>query len=321
MILRFLACCTSFQVLLLGAAPAAAQTYPLKTVRLVTADPGGGADFVARLIARGLAAGLGQHVIVDNRGGAGGAIAMETVARAQADGYTLLFFSNGMWTLPLLQNVNYDPVRDFAPISLVDKVPNLLVVHPSLPVRSAQDLIALAKARPGELNYAAGSNGSTPHLAGELFKSMAGVNIVRIAYKGTGAALVDLLSGQVQVMFPNAAAVTPHVKSGRLRALAVTSAQPTALLPELPTVAASGLPGYETETSHNLFAPAATPKPIIGRLNDEIVRTLKMPDIRERLVNNGVEPFGTTPEQLASKISSESARMRKLIKEAGIRAD
>lgn len=308
-------------VMLLGASAVSAQTYPARPVRIVTADVGGGADLVARLLAQGLTAGLGQQVIVENRGGAGGAIAMEAVARSAPDGYVLLLFSNGMWTLPFLQKVAYDPVKDFAPVSLVDKVPNFLVVHPSLPVKNVKDLIALARIRPGELNYAAGSNGSSPHIAGELFRSMAGINVVRIAYKGTRAGIIDLLSGRVHYMFPNAAGVLPQVRAGRLKALAVTSAEPSVLFPELPTIAASGLPGYEAESSHSVFAPAGTPRTIVSLLNEEIVRVLRRADMKERLLNNGVEPIGTTPEQLSATITSEMAKMGKVIKEAGIRTD
>ncbi|HKA45100.1 MAG TPA: tripartite tricarboxylate transporter substrate binding protein [Burkholderiales bacterium] len=306
---------------LLCAHKVSGQTYPIKAIRIVTADVGGGADFMARLLAQGMAGGVGQQVVVENRGGAGGAIAMEAVAKAPPDGYTLLLFSNGMWTLPFLQKVAYDPVKDFAPVSLVDRVPNLLVAHPSLPARTVPELIALARARPGQLNWAAGSNGSAPHIAGELFRSMARIDVVRIAYKGTGKALIDLVGGQVQYMFPNAAAVTPHVKSGRLKALAVTGAERSALFPELPTIAASGLPGYQADTSHGVFAPAGTSRYIIERLNDEIVRLLRQTDTRNRLLNNGVEPVGTTPEQLAAAMTSEMTKMGKVIKEAGIRTD
>jgi tripartite-type tricarboxylate transporter receptor subunit TctC len=288
---------------------------------VVTAEVGDGADFVARVVAQALPAGLGQQVIVDNRPGAGGAIAFETVARAAPDGYTLLLFSNGMWTLPLLQKVNYDPVKDFAPVSLVDSVPNLIVVHPSLPVKTVKDLIALAKAKPGQMNWGAGSNGSTPHLAGELFKSMTGIDVVRIAYKGTAPALIDLLAGSTQFMFPNAGAVTPFLKSGKLKALAVTTARPSTLFPDLPTVASAGVPGYEADTTHSIFAPAATPRPVITRLNEEIVRALGTADVKEKLLRSGVDPVGTTPEQLAATVQSEMTKIGKVIKEAGIRTD
>ena len=304
-----------------GAHLVSAQNYPSKPVRIVTADVGGGADFVARVLAQALPAGLGQQVIVENRPGAGGAIAFEFVARAAPDGYTLLFFSNGMWTLPLLQKVNYDPVKDFAPVSLVDSVPNLLVVHPSLPVKTVQDLVSLAKSRPGQMNWGAGSNGSTPHLAGELFRSMTGIDVVRIAYKGTAPALIDLLGGSTQFMFPNAGGVTQYLKSGRLRALAVTTARPSSLFANLPTVASSGVPGYEADSTHSLFAPAATPRAVITRLNEETVRALGTAEVRERLLRNGVDPVGSTPEQLAATVQSEMSKIGKVIREVGIRTE
>jgi tripartite-type tricarboxylate transporter receptor subunit TctC len=308
-------------LLLAGTQGVWAQAYPERAVRIVTADAGGGADFVARVLAQAISAGLGQPVVVENRPGAGGAIAFETVARAAADGHTLLLFSNGMWTLPLLQKVTYDPVKDFAPVSLLDSVPNVIAAHPSLPVKSVRDLIALAKARPGHLNWSAGSHGSTPHIAGELFKSMTRIDVVRISYKGTAPALLDLLAGTTQFMFPNAGAITQHMKSGRLRVLAIATAQRSVLLPELPTVAEAGVPGFVADTSHNLFAPAATPPFIIARLNDHIVRGLGKPDVRERLLRNGMEPIASTPEQLAATMQVEMTRIAKVIREAGIRAD
>jgi len=260
---RFIVSACLLGTTVLCAPCASAQDYPAKPIRIVTAEVGGGADFIARVVAAALPAGLGQQVIVENRPGAGGAIAFETVAKAAPDGYTLLLFSNGMWTLPLLQKVNYDPVKDFAAVTMVDTVPNLLVVHPSLPARNVKDLIALAKAKPGQMNWGAGSNGSTPHIAGELFRSMTHIDVVRIAYKGTAPALIDLIAGTTQFMFPNAGAVTPHLKSGRLTALAVTTAQPSGLYPGLPTVSAAGVPGYVADTTHSVFAPAATPRPIV----------------------------------------------------------
>lgn len=318
---RFVAGMVSIGVMVPGAGPASGQAYPSKPIRIVTAEVGGGADFVARVVAQALPAGLGQQVIVENRGGAGGAIAFETVARAAPDGYTLLLFSNGMWTLPLLQKVNYDPVKDFAPVSMIDTVPNLLVVHPSLPVKTVKDLIALAKAKPGQMNWGAGSNGSTPHIAGELFKSMTNIDVVRISYKGTAPALIDLVAGATQLMFPNAGAVTQYLKSGRLKALAVTTAQPSTLYPELPTVSAAGVPGFVADTTHSVFAPAATPRPVVTRLNEEIVRALRTADVKDKLLKSGVEPIGSTPEQLAATVQTEMAKIGKVIKDAGIRTD
>jgi tripartite-type tricarboxylate transporter receptor subunit TctC len=221
----------------------------------------------------------------------------------------------------LYAKIPYDPVRDFAPVTQVANVPNVLVVHPALPANSVKELIALAKAKPGTLNFASGSNGSAGHLAGELFKSMAGVDIVRVPYKGGGPALLALLGGQVQVMFPTAASVSPHVKSGRLRALAVTSAQPSLLFPDVPTVAASGVPGYVAEQNIGVFAPAKTPAAIIDRIYREIVAVLGKPEVRERFGNAGVEPVGTAPQEFAAVIKTDIARMTALIRSSGIRAD
>ncbi len=304
-------------VLLGTGAPGAAlaQAYPAKPVRIVTVAPGSANDIVARLIAQELRPALGQTVIVDNRG----TIAAEIVARAPADGYTLLLYGSAVWLSPFIRsNTPYDPVKDFVPITLVAASPNIIVVHPSLPVKSVRELIALARARPGELNYAAGSLGAAPHLAAELFKAMAQLNIVRVAYKGTGGSLIGLLSGEVEMMFPTAGSVTPHIKSGKLRALAVTSLQPTALAPGLPLLAAA-LPGYESVSLNGMFAPARTPDPVIRQLNTEIVRIMKRPDVKEKLVAAGTDAMATTPEEFAATIQSEMAKWGRLIREAGIR--
>jgi tripartite-type tricarboxylate transporter receptor subunit TctC len=307
----------------LGAAVATAQNYPNRPIRIVTAEVGGGIDFTVRAIAQGgLSQRLGQQVIVDNRGGAGGAIAAEIVARAPPDGYTLLVYASAMWYLPLLRsNVPYDPARDFAPITWAAKAPNIVVVHPTLPVDSVRDLIGLARARPGELNYGSGGTGSTSHLAAELFKAMAGVDIVRIPYKGTGPALNDLLAGRLRLMFATAGSVTQHVRSGRLKALAVTSAQPSAAAPGLPTVAASGLSGYEAISTYAIFAPARTPATIVNRLNQEIVRILVRADVKERFLANGMETVGSSPEELTAMRKADVARMGKVIRDAGIREE
>jgi tripartite-type tricarboxylate transporter receptor subunit TctC len=308
-------------LLVLGADLVNSQNYPVKPVRIVTAAAGGGVDFAARLIAQGISAPLGQPVVVENRGGSGN-IAAELVAKAPPDGYTVILYGSGFWLTPLmLDNAPYDVVRDFLPIVLTNRAPNILVVNPSLPVKSAKDLIALAKARPGELNYFTSGAGSSTHLAAELFKAMAGVNIMRINYKASAQGLTDLISGQVQVGFANAASATPHVKANRLRALAVGSVEPSALAPGLPTLAASGVPGYESASINALFAPAKTPAAIINRLNQEIVRVLNQPDTKERFFNTGAEAVGGSPEELGAKIKSEIGRMGKVIKDAGIRAE
>jgi tripartite-type tricarboxylate transporter receptor subunit TctC len=305
-----------------GAMAASGQDYPRKPIRLVTAEPGGGNDFAARLIVQGLGGNLGQPMIVDNRGGAGGIIAADIVAKAQPDGYTLLLYANNIWIIPLLRsNAPFDVIRDFAPITWAAKSPNTVVVHPALPVKSVEDLIAHARARPGELNYGSGGSGSSTHLAVELLKSMAGVNIVRVPFRGNAPALNALFAGEVHLMIATAGTVAPHLKSGRLRALAVTSAQPSPLAPGLPTVAASGLPGYESIQIYGVFAPGRTSSAIVKRLHDEIVRVLGRADVKEKFLAAGVEPVGSTPQQLAATIKSEIVRMSKVIKDAGIREE
>jgi tripartite-type tricarboxylate transporter receptor subunit TctC len=300
-------------------ATAGAQPYPHKPIRLVTAEVGGSADFSARTLAQALSASLGQQVVVDNR--PSGVIPPDLVAKAQPDGYTLLLYSNGMWTLPLMQAAPYDPQAAFAPVSLTSRSPNFVVVHTTVAAQSIRELIALAKAKPGHLNYGSGAPGAATHLAGELFKAMAAVDIVRIPYKGGGPALAALLGGQVQVMFPTAASVSPHVKAGRLRALAVTSAQPSALFPDIPTVTASGLPGYVAEQNIGVFAPAKTPAAVIERLQREVNAAVRRPEVRERFANAGVEPVGTTPGEFSAVITADIARMKQLIQSTGIRAE
>ena len=311
----------AFCLVAVFAGAAGGQSYPTKPIRMVAAEAGGGGDFAARLIAHELSARFGQQVIVDNRGAAAGLIAGQTVARAPSDGYTLLFYSGLIWTLPLLKEVPYDPAKELAPVTLALTTANILVASPSVAAKSVQELIALARAKPGALNYASSGSGGTPHLAAELFKSMAGVNIVHVPYKGQAAALNDLLSGLVQVMFPNAASVAPHVKSGRLRALAITTLKPSAHYPGLPTVAASGLPGYESVVMFGMWVPAQVPAPLITRLNRETVAVVNKADVKEKFFNVGVDTVGTTPEQFTAMIKADIIKMDKLIKSAGIRAD
>jgi len=306
---------------LAAAQDASTQGYPNKVVRIVTAEPGGGNELAARLISQGLTTSLGQQVIVESRGGGSGAIAMQTVAKAAPDGYTLLLFSSSLWVLPLMKDVPWDTFRDFAPIVLAASAPNVLVVHPALPVKSVRELLALAKSKPGKLDYASGASGAAAHLSAELFKSLAGVNIVRITYKGTGPGLNALMGGEVQLMFPAAGAVVSHVKSGRLRALAVTSAKPSALAPGLPTIASAGLAGYEAVSNYGLFAPAKTPAAVIQLLNQEAARVLASAVTKERFYNAGVETVGSTPEEFAASIRADINRWRKVIKDAGIHED
>ncbi len=304
-----------------GADIVSAQSYPAKAIRIVTNEAGAGLDFSARLIAQGLSERLKQPVIVDNRGGAGGIIAGEMVAKAPPDGYTLIFFSNGLWTVPLLQKAPFDPLKDFAPVTLAVISPNILVVHPSLPVKSVKELLAFARARPGELNYASGGKGAPTHLAAELFNSMAHINLVHIPYKGSGPALNALLGGEAHLMFTVANGGLPHVKSGRLRALAVTTARPSSLLPGLPTIAAAGVPEYEAVTMQALFAPARTPEAIIQLLNQETLRVIQLPEIREKFFNAATEVVGSTPEQLRTAVASDMAKLDRVIKATGLRND
>lgn len=297
----------------MGPGTAWAQKFPTKPIRLVTSGAGGGTDFVARLIAHGLTESLGQRVIVDNR--PSGVIPGEIVYQAAPDGYTLLLATGILWLLPFLQdNVPYDPVKDFSPVTLAVSSPNILTVTPSLPAKSVKELIALAKAKPGTLNYAVTSIGGGAHLAAELFMSMAGVNMLRVPYKSGGTAITELISGQVHLYFVSAGSVVPHIKAGRLRGLAVTSAKPSAQFPGLPTVAAT-LPGYEYETVYGVFAPARTPAARINLLQKEIARAISTPDIKARFSASAVEPVGSTPAELSAFRRSEMSRMGKIIRE------
>ena len=312
---RFVAGIIAAGLTVFTAGVACGQDFPNKPIRIFTSAAGGTNDILSRQIGQGISGPLGQPVIVENRGIGG----IDIVAKAPPDGYAVLLYGPPFWLSPLMRKVSYDPVRDFSPITLLVRVPNILVAHPSLPVKSVKELIALAKARPGELDYAAGNPGSGSHLGMELFKAMAGVDIVGIPYKCGGAALIALIGGHVQLTI-DGFALMPHIKSGKLRALAVTTARPTSLYPELPTVAAS-LPGYEAVTLNGTFAPAKTPAAIINRLNMEIVRYLNRSEVKEQFSNTGVEVVGSSPEQLAAAITSEMTSMGKVIRDAGIRAD
>lgn len=296
-----------------------AQTYPTKPVRIVTSEPSGARDVAAQLIAPGLASRLGQQVLVDNR--PAGVIPGQIVSKAAPDGHTLLFTTGVLWILPLMQSAPFDPVQDFAPVTLVANTPNILVTHPSVPVKTVRELIELAKGRPDGLNYASGAADSSSHLAAELFKSMASVKIVRVPYRGGGPAVLALVGGQVQLMFGTANSVQPHITSGRLRPLAVTSARRSTVAPELPTMAEAGLKGYETVTAYALFAPAGIPAAIVGRLNSEIVQVLKQNEVKERFLAAGVEVVGSLPSELTAVMKADVARMSKVIKSTGMRAE
>jgi tripartite-type tricarboxylate transporter receptor subunit TctC len=303
--------------LALTAGGAAAQEYPVKPIRVIAAASGGNADVLARFIQTGLTGSLGQQVIVDNRG----AIAPAVVAKSPPDGYTILITGSSVWLLPLLKpGVPWD-VKDFAPVMLATSSPSLLVVHPSMPVKTVKQLIALAKSRPGELNYAAGTLGATPHLAGELFKHMAGVNLVRVGYKGTGPGVVAVMAGEVHMMFPGAPAATPHVKQGRLRAIAVCSAQPSPFAPGVPTVSESGLPGFESMSPQGIFAPAGTPPGIVNRLNQEIARTLNSEEVKQRMFAAGSQVVANSPEAFGTAMKADMERIGRLVKAAGLIAE
>ena len=318
-IIRVAAALAAIGIMSVSASPAWCQDYPSKTVRLVASAPGGGGDFTARLIAGGISGPLGQPVIVDNRGG--GFIPADVVAKSPPDGYTALIQGGSAWINPLLQKAPYDAERDFAPIVLISRDVNILAVHPSMPVKSVKELIALAKARPGHLNYASGSSGSTTHLAFELFKSMVGVNIVRVAYAGNAPAVTALVSGETQVIIMDAGLLLPHAKSGRLRALGVTSLEPSTLAPGLPTVAESGVPGFESIGVTGMLAPAKTPAAIVTRLNQEVMRYITRPEVKERFFNAGAEVLGSTPEQFSAMVKSDIAKWSKTIKDAGIKTN
>lgn len=320
MISRSVACMCCVTAMLDGMAVADAQNYPSQPVRIVTGGPGGALDLTARLLAQGIAGSLGQQLIIENRISAGGALAVQAVIKAKPDGYTLLVYGGNIWLFQFMaDNVPWDTIRDLAPITLVIRSPSVLLVHPTLPVKSVAALVALARNRPGELNEAGIGSGNATHMASELFKTMAKINIVRVPYKGGGPALNALIGGEVQLTFSVTGAALPHVKSGRLRALAITSAQPSPLMPGLATVAASGLPGYDAESLYAMFAPANTPAAIINRLNQETVRFLMLPDVKEKFLAAGLEPAGGTPEQLLATIKSDMAKWGKLIRDAGIR--
>lgn len=302
--------------LVCGAA-AAQEPFPAKPIRVIAAASGGNADVLARFLQAGLTANLGQQVVIDNRG----AIAPAVVAKSPPDGYTILMTGSSVWLLPLLKKgVPWD-IREFAPITLATSSPSLLVVHPSVPVKTVQQLIALAKARPGELNFAVGTLGATPHLAGELFKHMAGVNLVRIGYKGTGPGVIAVMAGEVHMMFPGAPAAIPYVKQGRLRAIAVASAEPSPFAPGVPTVSASGLPGFESMSPQGIFAPAATPPAIVTRLQQEIAKALNSEDVKQKLFNAGSEVVTNSPDAFARSMRSDMERINRLVKVAGLTAD
>ena len=301
-----------------------AQSYPSKPIRLIVPfAAGGGNDNIARLVGKRLNESLGQPLVIDNRPGAGGVVGAELAAKSPPDGYTLFLGGVGSHAVNpnLIEKLPYDPIRDFSPVILLARAPLILVVHPSVPARTFAEFVAYARKNPGKLNFASNGNGSSAQLAAVMFDSMAGAEMVHVPYKGLAPALTDLLSGQVQVMFSSPVAILPHIKAGKLRALAVTGEKRIASLPEAPTVAESGFPGYEASSWYGILAPAGTSREIVARLNAEFLKALEQPDVRNSLIADGAEPVGDTPEQFAAYIRSEKERMGKLIRDARIRME
>ena len=313
----------AFAIAVVCAAPAQAQTFPERPMRMIVPfAPGGIADIVARIVGQKMGETLGQTVVIDNRTGAGGAIAGETVAKARPDGYTILLCSSSVAVInPLLAATTpYDPQRDFAPISLVSYAPFVLLVQPSSPLNSVRDLIAAARAKPGTITFGSAGMGSASHLAGELFKSAAKVDLTHVPYKGTAPAAAALLAGDIQLSVDSITAALPHLKSGRLRALGITARKASALAPDIPTVSDSGVPGFEGITWQGMCAPAATPRPVMQVLGKAVAGAVKSPDVAQRFASLGVEGVGNNPEEFRAFIRSEHARWEKVIREAGIKA-
>ena len=304
--------------------PAAfAQNYPVKPVRvIVPVATGGGTDFLARIVTKELSENMGRQFVVDNRAGAGGSIGGQTVATAAPDGYTLIMgYTASHGINPALQKLPYDPVRDFTPITQVASATNMLVVHPSLPVKSVQDLIAYAKQKPGRLRYASAGTGTAPHMSGELFDLMAGTKMIHVPYKGAGPALTDVLGGHVDLTFTSLPAGIPHVKAAKLRAIATTSLKRATAMPDLPTIHESGLKGFNTDQWYGLLGPAKLPQPIATRLHDETVKALKDDEARKAILNQGFEIVASTPDQFRAHIQAEVKKWAELVKKAGIKGD
>ena len=319
-----IATAAAFAALVAAPFAGAQATYPTKPIRIVVPFPAGGTtDILARAAAQRLSETLGQPAVVDNRPGAGGNIGAELVAKAPPDGHTLLMGTVGTHAInaSLYSKMPYDHVRDFAPIILVAGVPNVLVVHPSVPVGSVKELIAYAKANPGKLNFASSGSGTSIHLAGELFKTMAGVQMAHVPYKGSAPAVTDLLGGQVQLMFDNLPSALPHIKAGKLKALAVTSATRAAALPDVPTVAESGLAGFDATSWFGLLAPAGTPQPIIARLNSEVAKWLATAEAKEKMAGLGANTAGHSTDEFVRHIAAETTKWAKVVKESGAKVD
>lgn len=322
--IKYLSCIFICASGLATALPSFAQGFPAKPIRwILPYPPGGGSDTIARPVARKLSENLGQQVIVDNRGGAGGNIGMETAARAAPDGYTIVMGLTAQLAVnpALYQKIPYDPIRDFEPITLLANGAYVLAAHPSLPVKTMKDVIMIAKKRPGEILYASSGNGSGAHLASELLNNMTGIKLKHVPYKGGGPALVDTISGQTQLLFATPIASSGHLKAGRLRAIAVSTTKRVNSMPDVPTIAESGVPGFDAGVWYGMLAPKGTPRDIITRLNEEFRKVLGDPDIRNFLTKSAVEPDGGTPEELGKYMRSELAKWAKVVKAANIRLD
>ena len=301
-----------------------AQNYPVKPVTIVVPfAPGGTTDILARIVGQGMQTELGQPFVVDNRAGAGGNIGASLAAKAAGDGYTLFMGTVGTHAInqALYKKMPFDPVKDFAPISRVATVPNLLVAHPSQPYKTVKELIAYAKANPGKVTFGSPGSGASPHVSGELFKSMTGTDLLHVPYKGSAPAMTDLLGGQINIMFDNMPSAIQHVRSGKLRPIAVTTAKRSPEMPDIPTIAEAGVPGYEAMSWFGLFAPAATPKPVLDRLNAALVKVLNQPDVKKKIAEQGGDVVAETPEQFAAFIKAETAKWGKVVKDSGATVD
>jgi len=306
--------------------PAEAQTadaWPAKPIRFILPfPPGGGTDILGRLIAERLTANLGQPVVTENRGGAGGNVGAEAAAKSAPDGYTIVLVAPSLAISPsLYSKLNYDAVKDFAPVSLVATVPNVMITNPAVPAGTLKEFIALAKSKPGEMNFGSGGSGTSNHLAGELFNIVAGVKLVHVPYKGVNLAMQDVLSGRVQLVVIGVPATVPNIKAGKLRALALVAPQRSAVLPDVPTVAEAGLANFEVTTWYGILAPAGTPRPIVARLNAELVKIMHAPELKEKLDALATDPVTSTPEEFAGLIQREIAKWGEVVREAGLKAD
>ncbi len=319
--LKLLAACAC---MVLSAPGVHAQTWPTKPIRFISPfAPGGGADITSRVIAQKLHDALGQPVLVDNRGGAGGMIGVDLGAKAPPDGYTLVLGTIGPIAInpSLYAKMPYDPIKDLVPVTLAADALNVLVVHPALPVKNVKELIALGKARPNELNFASSGPGATDHLAGELFNMLTGTKMVHVPYKGGAPAMLDLMSGNVQIIFSTVSTAIGQIKGGKIRALGMTGIKRFVLMPELPTIAEAGVPQFAVNNWYGVFVPAGTPKEIVARLNTEIVKVLNLPDAKQRLLESGIEATPSTPEQFATYIQAETKKWAKVVKDANIKVE